>query len=913
MAGTDLGFKASEGQAGKKTFWVFNQSHEIAVPVIASVEPRGQVVTPARDAAVLEVSSEPRVEPTSAVQHNTSAEISASSQRQITDFFSPCSPSNHGSKTASGVSATPSFITPCPLVKLSEVPVVFQIQQECNLDDYLDPTHPLFESEVSRPSSELSSVGKPGKVDSRIEIAKRERRYSTPSLFATWHDRTVSSSSNDGAFLGSHARLSESCLAALPDLDRKVVPFDSRSSPPDIAPTDFPAEDDDAENNDVSVEKYWIEKDEERLAVIAGMEKAMAGIKEELANIVTAFQMATAANHRLQPMLEKKDSTISQMKENMDDLLYQLDVADMDGEKLKKDMAHSQRNGTTANPIQAKVEWESEKDFLEAQLIQRCESVALLTETLSRVADSDRWKDVKQELKNLETRSGNLPEEIKAALHECNKWKTQHDTILEEQQELLSQKDYLESELQYVQEHSLTRLRDLKQKCKDRTASEKALKKCLKNVFERMVRVSLCLETAGYLPFDDDHRAVCEPVLELTGEDYQEPLLAYYADHEIQDEFSFDDDLDEEFSYDEDVHDPSNGGKVGYEDNDLQGNDPEVTQGFSSALPPGTTIVDNMTSTATMEQEAQEFWEAQEARREHDIAHSHERQEVSPTAVDQAFPAVTSGLETAEDQPRFAFSTGWQSHSIFSTIPEPDSSTDRAFPTSGNPWNTSTPVEATITSSNAGNGHSRDICNGFSFATGEYNPFSANAESVQPAEAKTPNLTSPTEQGAIATEAPNNADPNLTKTAFSPPQLQDFDFSGSSSPVAFSSSSATSSPQVPKPTIFVFGGESTPSITIQPEEKKGEDEVANNVSRNGASKGKTKKDTRHHNPFPNKSESALQEANSQTSTSSPTMSRSQMKAAKKAKEKARKKAEMEARNKKARERKWVERVLMMGC
>lgn len=50
------------------------------------------------------------------------------------------------------------FITPCPSVRFSEVPVVFQVQSEWVLEDYLHPTRHLFEREVSGTLSESPSV-----------------------------------------------------------------------------------------------------------------------------------------------------------------------------------------------------------------------------------------------------------------------------------------------------------------------------------------------------------------------------------------------------------------------------------------------------------------------------------------------------------------------------------------------------------------------------------------------------------------------------------------------------------------------------------------------------------------------------------------------------------------------------------
>lgn len=84
-------------------------------------------------------------------------EVSTTKQRTITDFFSPSSSVRHSSGETRRALSSP-FITSHPSVRLSEVPVVFQVQSDCVAEDYLDPTNPLFEREVSEPSSEPSSI-----------------------------------------------------------------------------------------------------------------------------------------------------------------------------------------------------------------------------------------------------------------------------------------------------------------------------------------------------------------------------------------------------------------------------------------------------------------------------------------------------------------------------------------------------------------------------------------------------------------------------------------------------------------------------------------------------------------------------------------------------------------------------------
>ena len=101
--------------------------------------------------------AEPHGEQVAAVPDDTGAGVSAAKQRTITDFYSPCSSASHGSGETRRVLSTP-FITPHPSVRFSEVPVVFQVQSDCVAEDYFDPTHPLFEREVSQPSPEPSFI-----------------------------------------------------------------------------------------------------------------------------------------------------------------------------------------------------------------------------------------------------------------------------------------------------------------------------------------------------------------------------------------------------------------------------------------------------------------------------------------------------------------------------------------------------------------------------------------------------------------------------------------------------------------------------------------------------------------------------------------------------------------------------------
>lgn len=780
----------------------------------------------------------------------------------------------------------------------------------------------------------------------------------------------ISSSSFDGTLLESPTQNLEWPFLNPAVMGQENAPFDSFSSPPGFAAIDrrgasseADAEPDSAE---VDVEQYWIEKDEERLTVISGMETTRAGMKEEQANTAKAFQMAAKANQKLQAELEKKKSTLRQMEDVMNDLLHKLDAADMDKEKLEKELANSRidrkyqldraeesptlvqggpSQGTIVELIQAKaeaesrittqkMEWESEKDSLESQLKERCKSVAHLTRTLSRVADSNRWQEVRKELEELTKRAGKLPEDLEVALLECEKWKNRHNHISQEhaqlrsekaslQEQFLSEKATLQETLQEVKDFDLRRIGELKQKCKDKKVSERALKECPKRAFERMVRCSLCLKTEGYSPFDTKHREICEKVSELTGEDYQEPLLTYYAEHDVQSEFNFGDDGvadNEEVVFDD------QGAQAESEELDVHGNDQESTLELSSAPTPDTTEDASVTSSTTQE---------------HEVIHTNDSQ---IPAADQAFPAVPDPLGGPRDQRRDTPSNGGQGFNIFSS----------AGPT--NP------------SLNEGGGHSHDFWSNTSFAAVENNPFAYNAASAadleantdkvppvfnifpisQSAEVETPaSEHSEAEQGTEAIEAPREAAPSTTNAAFFPPQLQEFNFRGNVSPAAFTNSSPSPSTPAPRPSsnrIFSFGEHHAASVGVQLEEDAAEEREISEEDMSNTEAPTEKAEEEEESPFTQKTpdvnsseQNVTQNENPPDEITAPTPqtpqisppspsptlscappsppppSRSQQKRAKKAQEKAIKKAEPEARNAKARERRRVQEVMTMRC
>lgn len=518
---------------------------------------------------------------------------------------------------------------------------------------------------------------------------KGKQRNSQTTPLTIGNNRSVSNSSHDETLIGSPAQPSESSPAS-PASFKGEAGSNSPSSPSENAATELV----DTETDEArEAERYWIEKDEERLVVIANMEKAMAETKGELASTVTAFQMASDANYKLQAELERKTRSLSQVEEDINEVVHDLNAADMNNEELKKDLAHSRRDRqhqfdraeeamtlieadpskkTIAEILQAKAEaesrdiskqreMESEIETLNSQLKERCSSVALLTQSLSRVADSDRWVEVKKELNDLKERADRLPEDLQAALRECDEWKGEYNALQASQEE----------ELKNVHDASLKDMREVRRQLKEKAAkSERALRECLKQVFERMVRCTLCLENQGFSPFDRKHFAICKQVVKLLGEDYQQPLLDYYEEHDIQEDFSWiEDDNEDE---DEDGHE-----RVYYVNSDIQarhgepgrqGNNQEQNEGSignhrsvdsvdlhsinfssrpseithdSSSIPTSATMeVDNVANTMAEGEEIQDSPQTWENRGKLEAAHSVNPTANSPATADQAIQAV---------------------------------------------------------------------------------------------------------------------------------------------------------------------------------------------------------------------------------------------------------------------------------
>lgn len=525
-----------------------------------------------------------------------------------------------------------------------------------------------------------------------------------PSPVIDWPNRSVSSSSNDETLLGSPAQVSGSSASTSPESGKGVT--SKTSSPPsELAATELigssHAKDAKTEEAEGETEKYWIEKDQERLEVLTSMEKTMAEMKGEHANTVAAFRMASDANHKLQAELKKKTTSLTQVEEDMTHLVHDLDVAEMGKEKLEKELAYSRRDrkrqydraeqalsSIDADPtkefiaqlLQAMSEaessyvsqessMESEMDSLRTQLKERCDSVVRLTRTLSRVADFDRWKDIEDEVKDLKIRAGTLPDDLEAAWFECDKWKELYSTLKTMHQQVQASH---EKSLQDVKDFDLSAIREQQRKTKKAVRSIQALKDCLKQVFERMVRCSLCLESDGFLAMDNKHWEICEQVIELTGEDYEQALVSYYCEHEIRDDFKLlDDDEDGEYR-DYDGHYSNNEDQARIQESEGQDdireqdessisnhwnvdlhtpNDVADTLHDSSSAPlPGMTEVGSVVAPAANEEEIQGLPETQEAPNKREVAHTVTSTEGSLPAADQATPAVSSSFFVAQDQ-----------------------------------------------------------------------------------------------------------------------------------------------------------------------------------------------------------------------------------------------------------------------
>ena len=102
-------------------------------------------------------------------------------------------------------------------------------------------THPLQSCQMQRLRKVCTlnlDNPEPCQDQQAIEIKKRFRQYSLPSIAATWHDCMASDSPNDETLLASPAQGSEWSFIASSQLGKGNVRFDSFSSPPGQAASD---------------------------------------------------------------------------------------------------------------------------------------------------------------------------------------------------------------------------------------------------------------------------------------------------------------------------------------------------------------------------------------------------------------------------------------------------------------------------------------------------------------------------------------------------------------------------------------------------------------------------------------------------------------------------------------------------
>ncbi len=941
--------ETSEQQPGKATFSVFsNQSHSFAVPATPTAQsPLAEDSKEISNSKASAVPATPikttRLSPVQAAQmtpEDTTQEISAVKQTAITDFFSPrASTPLVDVPVSSGVQSGDveggnihAFITPCPAVRLAEVPAVFEVQADYNVKNCFDPTHPMFENYASP-----AEIGRKKAIDE----LKRSRTYSQPSFAATWHDRTTLGSQTWDPFCAS------------PTSGDAEVAFDNFSSPPDVADTHYisayPVEDVQPDNTktDTETEKYWIDRDEERLAVIAEQEGKMAEMKEELANTAKAFQMASNANHKLQVELEKKKKFLRQAGKETSDLVHDLDAAEMANEQLEEDLQHQfdraeealtyvnadpskktvgallrAKADADSNFLAERRELESQIDYYESQLKGRCEAEARLTTKLSRVADAEHWNDVRKDVEECTFRAGKLPEELQAALLECDKLKRRYENT---KQKYEDQQFSHQEAIRRLEDSNMKAIREVQNALEKKATSEEALQECLKMVFERMIRCSLCLELNGYAPFDTKHQEIYEKVFEVIGRNYQQPLMQYYQEHSVDTEFDLSGVVDEYVDEDEGSAIFNDGGQAGSEEQvNIEENDEDLvvsadtTQGSSSTPTPRTKEDDsvNTTTTTTDEEIGQVLPKTQEAR--------------TPLSVEDPIPTPAAPPKP-DSSGRSAFS-----NPIFG-------STNASTPTGGNGPSVGQPLDF---------GFSKDPPPSLfaKFTRISEAKLDEKATVLKPsarpqsAEAKTPASQNPeAKQGSNASAAPEEADPSTSNVAISLPQLQQFNFGGNDSPFTFTFTASSSSfpGRVPQPgstRMFAFGEQSSPPVTFQAREKAVEDgEVKYEVAQEDLSKieaseekGREEEMTQEEpveidtsgDDLPkqkDEKEKTSQEEGmpeSPTPTESPSaspspLSRNQKRAAKKAQEKAAKKAEKEAKDAKMQESRRVQQAMMM--
>ena len=741
-----------------------------------------------------------------------------------------------------------------------------------------------------------------------------------------WQSRSIADfrsavdPSNNETSLGGLVQHSESSSTASPMPDKEKMPTSNCASPPEVTSANpirpLHVEDMKTEAAEQDAEGYWIEKDKERLEVIANMEKTMAEKKRELASTVTALKVVSDAKLKLQAELEKKTASVSEMEEDLTHLSHALDAAEMDNELLVKDLAYSRRDRqrqnkraqevmtlleadpskiTIATLLQDKAKDESrllktlqkkdsEIESLTSQLEERCDSVAKLTANLSRVADFDRWDDIKKEFEDIRTRVDNLPDQLQASWLECEKWKGQYEEAMLDQVSL-------EEELQNVKDSNEEAIRELRWSLmNEAAASQRSLNECLKQVFERMIRCSLLLEASGFAPFDRKHRAICEKMLQVTGKDYQKPLLAHYDEHDIYEEFR---ETTDDRGLSSQRREDNGWGSQNCEDVVMKTGGKDFASTSTSSTNSGSGAY-KVSPDSTSVAEGVEVFSApdpSQGQNEADLpVGDTERlpvQEVDNTYEDDAeYSNIYNN--TADDADSSDGENNQESAGTPGDAEEKPEQVESSEPLR------SSEAAGVASPSTAGKG---SIWEDVSFAAAKDAPFSFQAGST-------------TDLGPESNEKPPGLEP------FGTSQPLDFNFGQMGSPVSLTGPSPSFPPpftQSASGGIFSFKAQVPPSLTIQeddevmPNTETAKEKAPEHDSETGSlrqtKKPKTSQLREQSAPDPETPDAAPSFAPS-------TPTRNQKRAAKREK-KAAKKAEQGAKNAKARERRRVQQVLMM--
>ena len=762
-------------------------------------------------------------------------------------------------------------------------------------------------------------------------------------MIPTWLNHTEPGSSNNEAPTSIPAQCSSPSF-----FDEHLSGY---STPPELAEPNvigaLPVKNEESADTNLAIERYWIEKDEERLAVIADLEKTAAEVQEKLDNTTKAFRMASDANSKLQAELQKSSMCLSQQEDDMEDLSHELDAAEMGNENLEQELAQSRidckhqfdraeealilmqtrsSNETITRLLQMKAsaedrftayqrEADSEVRDLESQLEERCNTVARLTRTLSRVADLDQWRDIEDELKDLLERAGKLPMDLEAARSECEEWKRKHASISQEHEMTLKERDSLQETLKTTTEYDLKTIRDLERKlAREAATPRRALKNCLKSVFERMIRCSICLERNGYQPFDENHQAIREEVLDLTGHDYQQPLIDHYDEYEICEEFLLSDEVGEDVDYAGRVHLPNMEAQAGNTEPLLheEGKDCEEDPTAAGKPEAMNTLIfpkpasELTTSSAPFDSNSLDVGNGSTF--DFNFGASESPLFAMPTPSSDAMPgeeAISSKIF------KISKSVKVKNHRTAEKCSSHEDWSGTSF----------TPAE---------NGSVAFEINppaGLEDKSKDKAPICTSSETPQSAEENfSTSRLSETEDDHDA-QTTNTAAPGMTMAATVPPQLQNFAFGGSNNPFTFIAGSSSLSAVEAQPTSAPASSSNeydSPYMTVHQKENVVEKDVEEAETSRGdelKSEASAVKDPEEGSSFEKETSQKSQfEVDASTDSSSPnenapdyplTPSRSQKRATKKAEQRAAKKAESNARNEKTQASRRVQQALLM--